>query len=85
MTEYELGSLEIAGHDTNELTAALGLESDMFDGIVQTARDAWNHGETVSESIEYLFAKERMMGSEAVLALLILGRIWEETDAVAES
>lgn len=85
MTEYQLGTLEITGHETEELTAALGLESDMFDGIVDAARKAWNRGETISESIEYLFATEKMMGSEAVLALLILGRIWEETDKLAET
>lgn len=73
---YELGKLIIADHESSTLTGAFGLKEDQFDDIVNTAREAWNYEDTVSESVEFLVKK--LKNSELVLGLLILGRIWEE-------
>lgn len=73
---YELGKLVIADHESQTLTGAFGLEENQFDDIVNTAREAWNYEDTVSESVEFLVKK--LKNSELVLGLLILGRIWEE-------
>ena len=73
---YELGKLVIADHESQTLTGAFGLKEDQFDDIVNTAREAWNFEDTVSESVEFLVKK--LKNAELVLGLLILGRIWEE-------
>ena len=73
---YELGKLSISDHESQTLTGAFGLEETQFDEIVNTAREAWNYEDTVSESVEFLVKK--LKNSELVLGLLILGRIWEE-------
>ncbi len=78
MPKYNLGTLTIAGHNTKKLTDALGISEERFEAIVELAREAWNYGDTVSDSIEYI--AQRVNGSEAVLTILILGRIWEEKD-----
>lgn len=63
-------------HESQTLTGAFGLEENQFDEIVNTAREAWNYEDTVSESVEFLVKK--LKNSELVLGLLVLGRIWEE-------
>ncbi|MFX1510223.1 MAG: hypothetical protein ACFFBR_07975 [Promethearchaeota archaeon] len=73
---YELGKLTVIDHESQTLTGAFGLEENQFDEIVNTAREAWNYEDTVSESVEFLVKK--LKNSELVLGLLILGRIWEE-------
>jgi len=79
---YELGKLTVADHESKTLTGAFGLEEDQFDAIVNTAREAWNYEDTVSESVEFMAKK--LKGSELVLGLLILGRIWEENSVEDE-
>lgn len=79
---YELGKLTVADHESKTLTGAFGLEEDQFDDIVSTAREAWNYEDTVSESVEFMVKK--LKGSELVLGLLILGRIWEENSLEEE-
>ncbi|MFW9831401.1 MAG: hypothetical protein ACFFD8_06470 [Candidatus Thorarchaeota archaeon] len=73
---YELGKLTVSDHESKTLTGAFGLQEEQFDDIVNTAREAWNYEDTVSESVEFLVKK--LKNSELVLGLLILGRIWEE-------
>ena len=79
---YELGKLTVADHESKTLTGAFGLEEEQFDDIVNTAREAWNYEDTVSESVEFMAKK--LKGSELVLGLLILGRIWEENSLEEE-
>ncbi len=75
-TDYDLGTLTVVGHDVDKLTQALGIPDDRFDDLVNLARKAWEHEETISESIEYL--ADNSKGSELVLALVFFGRIWED-------
>jgi hypothetical protein len=79
---YELGKLTVADHESKTLTGAFGLKEEQFDDIVNTAREAWNYEDTVSESVEFMAKK--LKGSELVLGLLILGRIWEENSLEEE-
>jgi hypothetical protein len=76
MPEYNLGTLKVVGHDVEKLTEALDISDDRFDILVNLARDAWKEGETISESIEFL--AQNVSGSELVLAMVFLGRIWED-------
>lgn len=76
-TDYDLGTLTVVGHDVDKLTQALGIADDRFDDLVNLARKAWEHEDTISESIEYLAANSN--GSELVLALVFFGRIWEDS------
>ncbi len=76
MPEYDLGKLIVKDHESETLTGAFGLPEDDFDRIVEVAKEAWGYEDTISESVEYLVKK--LKGSELVLGLLILGRIWEE-------
>ena len=76
-TDYDLGTLTVVGHDVDKLTQALGITDDRFDALVNLARKAWEHEDTISESIEYLAANSN--GSELVLALVFFGRIWEDS------
>jgi len=76
-TDYDLGTLTVVGHDVEKLTQALGISDDRFDDLVNLARKAWEHEDTISESIEYLAANSK--GSELVLALVFFGRIWEDS------
>ncbi|MFX1319203.1 MAG: hypothetical protein ACFE9D_05775 [Promethearchaeota archaeon] len=80
---YELGKLSIEDHESKTLTGAFGLKEEQFDEIVNTAREAWNYEDTVSESVEFIVKK--LKNSELVLGLLILGRIWEENSVEEES
>ncbi len=75
-TDYDLGTLTVVGHDVEKLTQALGISDDKFDELVDLARKAWEHEDTISESIEYL--ADNSKGSELVLALVFFGRIWED-------
>ena len=75
-TDYDLGTLTVVGHDVDKLTQALGIADDRFDDLVNLARKAWEHEDTISESIEYL--ADNAKGSELVLALVFFGRIWED-------
>lgn len=79
---YELGKITIADHESKTLTGAFSLQEDQFEDIVNTAREAWNFEDTVSESVEFLVKK--LKNSELVLGLLILGRIWEENSVEEE-
>ena len=79
---YELGKLNVSDHESKTLTGAFGLKEEQFDEIVNTAREAWNYEDTVSESVEFMAKK--LKGSELVLGLLILGRIWEENSVEEE-
>ena len=80
---YELGKVTIADHESKTLTGAFGLQEDQFEEIVNTAREAWNFEDTVSESVEFLVKK--LKNSELVLGLLVLGRIWEENSVEEEA
>jgi hypothetical protein len=75
MAEYELGKVTFVNHDSESLTGAFGIPEDRWDNITQAAQEAWQHEDTVSESVEFLVKK--LNDSELVLGLLILGRIWE--------
>ena len=76
-TDYDLGKLTVVGHDVEKLTQALGIADDRFDDLVHLARKAWEHEDTISESIEYI--ADNSKGSELVLALVFFGRIWEDS------
>jgi hypothetical protein len=76
MPEYNLGTLKVVGHDVEKLTQALDISDDRFDALVNLAREAWNEGDTISESIEFL--AQNAVGSELVLAMVFFGRIWED-------
>lgn len=76
MPDYNLGTLKVVGHDVEKLTQALDIADDRFDDLVNLARQAWEHEDTISESIEYL--AQNAEGSELVLALVFFGRIWED-------
>ena len=72
----------------NKLTEALGIQNERFEFVVDLAKDAWDHEETISESIEYLAEQakrsreddsvEDITGSELALAFVFFGRIWED-------
>ncbi|MCK5266399.1 MAG: hypothetical protein KAR03_12390 [Candidatus Thorarchaeota archaeon] len=76
-TDYDLGTLTVVGHDVDKLTQALGITDDRFDALVNLARKAWEHEDTISESIEYI--ADNSNGSELVLTLVFFGRIWEDS------
>lgn len=80
--DYELGKLAIADHESKTLTGAFGLPEECFEEIVNSAQEAWDFEDTISESVEFLAKK--LKGSELVLGLLILGRIWEENSPEEE-
>jgi len=76
MAQYDLGDLIVVDHKSKTLTGAFNLPEKRFKEIVKVSQVAWDHGETISESVEYL--AQNLKDSELVLGLLILGRIWEE-------
>lgn len=88
MRSYELDTLNVGNHDAEKLTEVLGIPNERFEAIVELAKDAWDHKDTISESIEYLAERvkesrekeelENFTGSELVLALVFFGRIWED-------
>ncbi len=88
MRSYELGTMTVGSHDAEKLTEALGIQNDRFEFVVDLAKDAWDHEETISESIEYLAEQakrsreddsvEDITGSELALAFVFFGRIWED-------
>jgi len=75
---YSLGVLTIVGHDESKITDALGIPEHRFEDLVDIARQGWEHGTTVSESIEFI--AQRVTGSELILAMVLLGRFWEESE-----
>ena len=78
MPIYDLGTLTIVNHDVEKLTDAFGIPESRFDDILQLAYEAWEHEDTISESIEYI--AQKVHGSELVLTLAIFGRVWEENE-----
>jgi ferritin len=76
MPTYDLGTLVVGSHDVQKLTQALDVPDHRFEDIVNLARQAWEHEDTISESIEYIV--QNAHGSELVLALIFFGRIWED-------
>jgi hypothetical protein len=79
MPDYNLGTLKVVGHDVEKLTQALDISDDRFDDLVKLAQQAWEHEDTISESIEFL--AQNAAGSELVLALVFFGRIWEDNQS----
>jgi ferritin len=73
---YDLGTLVVDSHDVKKLTQALDIPDHRFEDIVDLARRAWEHEDTISESIEYI--AQNASGSELVLALVFFGRFWED-------
>ena len=75
MTNYDVGTAKIVNHDSDTLTGAFGIPDNRFQSVLDVAESAWRFGSKVSQSIEYVL--KELKGSEAVLALCLLGRIWE--------
>ena len=75
MPTYNLGTLTIVKHDVQKLTDAIGIPEHRFDDLVEFARKAYDFGETISQSIEYV--AQRLTGAELVLAMVLFGRVWE--------
>lgn len=76
MATYDLGTLVVGNHDVKKLTQALDIPDHRFEDIVNLARQAWEHEDTISESIEHI--AQNASGSELVLAFVFFGRIWED-------
>ena len=76
MPTYDLGALVVGDHEVKKLTQALDIPDHRFEDVVNLARQAWEHEDTISESIEYI--AQNATGSELVLALVFFGRIWED-------
>lgn len=82
MHTYDLGALVVGSHDVKKLTEALDIPDHRFEDIVNLARQAWEHEDTISESIEHI--AQNSSGSELVLALVFFGRIWEDNQKEEE-
>ena len=82
MPNYDLGTIEIGNHEAKKLTEAIGIPDHRFEDVVNLARDAWDHEDTICESIEYLV--QNSSGSELVLSLVFFGRIWEDNQKEEE-
>ncbi len=78
MPTYDLGTLTIVDHDVKSLIEAFGIPESRLDPILQICYEAWDHEDTISESIEYIV--QRVHDSELVMALVTFGRIWEENE-----
>jgi ferritin len=78
MANYDLGSTTFVSHDVNTLTEAIGIPEIRFDDLVALAKEAWEHEDTISESLEYIV--KRVNGSELILTLVFFGRIWEGSE-----
>lgn len=76
MAEYELGKVTFVNHESDSLTGAFGIPEGRWDDITASAKEAWEHEDTISESVEFLVKK--LNDSELVLGLLLLGRVWEK-------
>ncbi len=83
MPVLDLGTLTIVDHKADSLIDAFGIPSTRLDAIIELCYEAWEHEDTISESIEYL--SQRLHSSELVLALVTFGRIWEENEKITES
>ncbi len=77
MTEYELGKVTFENHESDTLTGAFGIPEGRWDDITAASKEAWEHEDTISESVEFLVKK--LNDSELVLGLLLLGRVWEKS------
>jgi len=75
MPTYNLGTLTIVSHEVQKLTDALGIPEHRFDDLVDLARKAYDFGDTISQSLEYI--AQRLTGAELVLAMILFGRVWE--------
>ncbi len=75
MASYDLGKTTFLDHNVDTLTEAIGIPEIRFDDLVALAKEAWEHEDTISESLEYIV--ERVNGSELILTLIFFGRIWE--------
>ena len=82
MANYDLGSTTFVSHDVNTLTEAIGIPEIRFDDLVALAKEAWEHEDTISESLEYIV--DRVSGSELILTLVFFGRIWEGSEESEE-
>ncbi len=82
MANYDLGSTTFVSHDVNTLTEAIGIPEIRFDDLVALAKEAWEHEDTISESLEYIV--KRVNGSELILTLSFFGRIWEGSEESEE-
>ena len=82
MANYDLGSTTFFSHDVDTLTKAIGIPEVRFDYLVALAKEAWEHEDTISESLEYIV--ERVNGSELILTLVFFGRIWEGSEESEE-
>ncbi len=82
MPIYDLGTLTVVNHDVEKLTDAFGIPENRFEDILRLAYEAWDHEDTISESIEYI--AQRVHGSELVLTLAVFGRVWGEKDQSAD-
>ena len=78
MASYDLGSTTFFSHDVDTLTEAIGVPEIRFDDLVALAKEAWEHEDTISQSLEYIV--ERAKGSELILTLVFFGRIWEGSE-----
>lgn len=82
MPIYDLGTLTIVDHDVKSLIEAFGIPESRLDPLLKLCYEAWEHEDTISESIEFL--AQRVHGSELVMALVTFGRIWEENENASE-
>ncbi len=78
MASYDLGTTAFLDHDVDTLTEAIGIPETRFDNLVDLAKEAWEHEDTISQSLEYIV--ERAKGSELILTLVFFGRIWEGSE-----
>ncbi len=78
MASYDLGTTTFLDHDVDTLTEAIGIPETHFDNLVDLAKEAWEHEDTISQSLEYIV--ERAKGSELILTLVFFGRIWEGSE-----
>ncbi len=77
MTQYNLKGSVNFKHDEDYVAGALGIPG-RWGPMLDVARQAWKHGQTFSEKIEYLVSK--LNGAELVLALIFFGDIWDPTE-----
>ena len=82
MPIYDLGTLTIVNHDVKSLVEAFGIPESRLDPLLKLCYEAWDHEDTISESIEFL--AQRLHGSELVMALVTFGRIWEENESASQ-
>ncbi len=79
MPVFDMGTLTIVSHEADSIVEAFGIPESRLDPVINLCYEAWEHGDTISESIEYL--AQRLHSSELVLALITFGRLWEENES----